>query len=742
MRLVRICIVLFAIITSAHAQSVGEWKIYSDMKKINSAAITTTGIWAATEGAAFKFSFSDSSYTTITKANGLNSQALTAIAVDSYNKVWLGSREGYINIFDPADNSLFKILDIAQSSKTLKQINNIFIKGDSVFVSYDFGLSIINAKSFSFIDSFLKLGNFPAESRVVNSIKISSIYALTEDGIAVQKSGATNLSAPESWNTYSLSSFLPQNSPQSANNLVEFSGQILLSTSDGVYKFSTNSWQPFTLQGSKILDAKVSGATLYAVSASQLFSYNNGQATTLLTNNTASFSSLNVAADQTIYISTSSGLLEFKNNTSRYLSPNGPAGNLFVNLSIDPKGDLWVATGKNLAGRGFFKFDGNNWTVFNKAAYPILPSNDYYNVYAAPDTAIYLCNWGGGVTVYKNNNFQVYNASNTSLIGIPKDVNFIAVPDSKTDSKGNLWILNAQSASRKPLSVLQKNKPWVSFSFSNPTLTESDNLDKLVIDQFDTKWFTVAIAGRFGLYYFNENKTMDNLTDDTQGFLNSSNNLLSDLINALAVDQRGYLWIGTNVGLNVILDPSKPKVTSNLGLALRNQNITCIAVDPLDQKWIGTQQGVFVLSNDGVFLVNQYNTKNSPLPSDDIKSIAFDAKNGIVYIGTDYGLASLQTSSIQPQQSFSEISVYPNPFVLGADAGSVTIDGLIKNSSIRIFSINGTLVRDFISPGGKIAFWDGKDYAGNYVSTGIYIIVAYDAEANNVKTSKIAVIKK
>jgi len=263
-----------------------------------------------------------------------------------------------------------------------------------------------------------------------------------------------------------------------------------------------------------------------------------------------------------------------------------------------------------------------------------------------------------------------------------------------------------------------------------------------VIDQYDTKWFTVTVAGRFGLYYFNENKTFDDLTDDTQGYMNSSNGLLSDLITALAVDQRGYLWVGTNVGLNVILNPSKPKVTSNLGLALRNQTITCIAIDPLDQKWIGTTQGVFVLSSDGIQLIGQYDSKNSPLPSDDIKSIAFDAKNGIAYIGTDYGLAALQTSSVQPLQSFGEVFVYPNPFVVGDGATSLTIDGLVGNSSIKIFTISGKLISDFTTPGGRIAFWDGKDLNGNLVPTGIYIIVSYDQEANNVKTSKVAVIRK
>jgi ligand-binding sensor domain-containing protein len=413
-----------------------------------------------------------------------------------------------------------------------------------------------------------------------------------------------------------------------------------------------------------------------------------------------------------------------------------------VNLSVDPAGNLWVATGKNGSGKGFFKFDGNNWKQFSSSNTPGLPSNDYYNVYAAPDSTVYFCNWGNGLAVVKNQKIETITPGNSTLVGIVADLSFLAVPDCKTDSKGNLWILNTQSASRKPLSVLQKNKPWVHFTFSNPSLTERDNVDKLVIDRYDTKWFTVTLAGRFGLYYFNENKTIDDLTDDTQGFMNTSTGLLSDIITALAVDQKGYLWIGTNIGVNVIIDPSKPKATSTLGAALRNQTVTCIAVDPLDQKWIGTQQGIFVLSSDGFQLLHQYNTKNSPLPSDDIKSITFDSKNGIVYIGTDYGLAALQTASIQPEQSFSEIFVYPNPFIQSGDGASLTIEGLIKDSSIRIFSISGDLIRDFKSPGGKIAFWDGKDQYGHTVPTGVYLIVAYDEEANNVKTSKVAVIKK
>ncbi len=741
MRAAKICLFLFAFINSIHTQNVGEWKIYSDMKKINSAVISGAGIWAATDGAAFNFNFADSSFTTVTKANGLNSQALSSAAIDNYNRIWFGSKEGYINVFDPADNSVSKILDIYQSNKSLRQINDISVKGDSVLVAYDFGLSILNAKSLSFTDSFLKLGSFPAESKVLCAFKSSIIFVVTEYGIAVQKSGSTNLSAPESWNNYSFS-FLPFASGQTASKFVQFNGQVLLGTSNGIYSFSNNSWQLFAFAGKNILDMKVYGTKLYAVTSSEVLTYSAGQTSTFYTSTSVPFTEINVASDGTLYLSTANGLMELKNSRTRFIYPNGPAGNLFVNMSVDPAGNLWIATGKNSTGKGIFKFDGTNWKSYNRITNPILDNDDYYNVYAAPDSTVYFCNWGSGLAIMKNEKIETINAKNSTLVGVPQNISFIAVPDCKTDSKGNLWILNTQSASRKPLSMMSKDKTWTHFSFSNPVLTENDNVDKLVIDQNDTKWFTVWLQGNIGLYYFNENKTPTITSDDTQGYLSTANNLLTNVITALAVDQRGYLWIGTSVGVNVILDPLKPKVTSTLGAALRNQTINCIAIDPLDQKWIGTQQGVFVLSSDGIQLVSQFNTKNSPLPNDVIKSITFDAKNGIAYIGTDYGLASLQTASIQSPQSFEEISVYPNPFIIGEDDTSLTIDGLIKNTSVRIFTIAGELIQDFKSPGGRVAFWDGKDLTGKYVPTGIYLIFAYDEGANNVKTSKVAVIKK
>jgi ligand-binding sensor domain-containing protein len=728
--------------TSIHSQNIGEWRIFSDMKNIKDAAISSEGVWAVTNGGAFRLNSSaDTSFLILNKVDGLITQNLTSVSVDNQNKIWFGSQEGYIIVYNQTNKSIASILDIFKSDKTRKQINDIFISRDTVFVSTDFGLTLINTNNLTFFDTFMKLGDFSSESRVISTFKSGLIHSITESGVAIQKVGTQNLSAPESWNTYRFGTAI---TAQSATKIISYNSELLLSTNNGIYKFSNGAWLQLLMQGTNIKDLFVSGSSLFILTEKSLFEYNGSQIKQVFENQDITLFSVAVSENKNYYISSSAGLIEVKNNAVKYLSPAGPYSNLFINLSVAGSGNLYVATGKDLFGVGFLEFDGKKWKRYGREDYPQLPSNAYYNVFADDDNTVYLSNWGNGVTIFKNGQFTVYNASNSGLVGIPANTNFLAIADVKTDSKKNIWIANHQSAARKPLSVLTADNKWYHFSFTNPVLSEFDVLDKMVIDQNGTKWFFV-FEGNRGLYYYNEKGTFENLSDDTQGGIRQSNGLLSDIITALAIDQRGYLWIGTSVGINVITDTSRPLTTliSSIALSLRNQSVTCIAVDALNQKWIGTKQGLFVLSSDGYQLIDFYDTKNSPLPNNDIRSIAIDENSGKVYIGTDFGLAVLQTSSIKPDDSFNQLFVYPNPIVISGNSSSqLTIKGLIKNTSIKILDISGNLVRDFQSPGGRVAFWDGKDFDGRFVSTGVYIIVAYDEDANNVTTSKVAVIRK
>ncbi|MFA3783116.1 two-component regulator propeller domain-containing protein [Melioribacteraceae bacterium 4301-Me] len=724
------------------AQEIGVWKNYSDMKTTMELVITNDGFWAAASGGIFKFSEQDSSYKIINKSDGLSSQILTSIAIDKEGKVWIGSQEGYINSYNPNNANIIKILDIYNSSKSQKQINNISSVGDTIYVATDFGISLINPANGSFYDSFLKLGSFASETKVKFIFKDKLLYAATELGIAIQKQGATNLSAPESWDNFYTKS---QIAATVINSVGKFGNKILASTDNGLFRLAGNNWEQFSLSGTNINQiASIDTNKLYAVSDTKIFLIENGQPTEIYSNDGIKINSIKIKNDGTIYCATNKGILRYKNGNITFLFPNGPESNHFINLAVDNDGKLWVATGNDVSGIGIFEFDGSNWKVYNTGNTNSFLSNAFHNVYAAPDNTKYFCNWGKGFSVLKNGTFRTYSAFNSSLVGIPKDPNFVVIYDIKTDSKGNAWMTNLQSASRTPLSVLTTNDSLYHYNFTNPLITENELIGKLAIDQYDTKWFIVTFGDR-GLYYFNENGTITNLTDDKQGYLNQNNGLISDEITTLTIDKRGQLWVGTNQGISVIQDVTHPlsSITNSVGFALRNQFISAIAVDPLDQKWIGTNNGVYLLSQDGLQLFNHFTASNSPLPSDNIKSIAIDEKNGIIYIGTDFGLSSLKTASIQPKESFNELFVYPNPIILTNNkANTITIDGLVKNSRIKIYDINGKLIADLSTPGGRIAFWDCKDLSGNLVSSGIYIIFAFDEEANNVSTAKLAVIKK
>jgi hypothetical protein len=250
------------------------------------------------------------------------------------------------------------------------------------------------------------------------------------------------------------------------------------------------------------------------------------------------------------------------------------------------------------------------------------------------------------------------------------------------------------------------------------------------------------------LFYLNENKTYEDPSDDKSDYLTTVDGLNTNDIRDIVVDRRGDVWAATSLGVNVITNTSSVLSSGSSSLrissvfVLRQQSVNAIAVDPLNQKWIGTNEGLLLVNSDGSRLLASFTAQNSALLSNQIRSIAIDENKGIVYVGTDDGLTSFETPFIKPLESFDKLFVYPNPFNIKSGENLLTIDGLIRDTDIKILTINGALVIEFSSPGGRTAYWDGKDDKGELVSTGVYIIVAFDSEGNNVVTGKVAVLRE
>lgn len=727
-----------------HSQEPTNWRNHTDMKQVNSVQALDNEVWAATAGGGFFYDATLDSYRKLTKTDGLFSTSLTATCRDNYGKAWFGSSSGAINIYDPTNNSVRTILDIYNSDKINKQINELKVSGDTIFISTEFGLSLMDTKSLVFYDTYYKFGNLSSNVRVVSTFKNNLIYAATEFGIAIQKDGAINFSAPESWNIYNTTNGLPSNV---IRKIRLFRDTIIAATDKGLTMFNGTSWQTFlpTFNNISIFDILVSNDSLVISHGNSISVYYQGIVTTIFT---GPFEIRKISSSKAgLFATSSKGVIKIEEgNSYKVIVPNGPEANQFPNMIIDREGNLWSASGKDGAGKGLYKYDGEKWSVYDVAHYPVLYQNDYYSVFGASENTIYAGNWGQGFAKIKNDVTTRYSSGNTPIVGIPNDPNFVVITAFAEDSKSNLWILNLRAADRKSLYMLTPDSVWYSFGNSLEQHSAFSEMKNLVSDQDGTKWYAMTNEGSLGLFYYNEKGTYSEAADDVFGYISKTNGLNDNSINSIIIDSRGDLWVGTSLGVNIITNTSTvlsstPQVRISSIFVLRQQTINCIAVDPLNQKWIGTNQGLLFVNSDGSRLIATYDSKNSPLLSDVIRSIAIDENKGTVYVGTDAGLTSFETPAVKPLENFSELFVYPNPLLVENKNEYLTIDGLIKDSEIKILNISGKLISAFSSPGGRVAYWDGKDLDGKPVNSGIYLIVAYDKEGNNVATSKVAVLR-
>jgi len=737
-------IVALLITINSFPQQQSNWQNYTDMKSAKDIAATSTGIWTATQGGAYFYNTLENNFETYSKSSGMNGTELTAVGIDTYNKVWFGSANGLIDVYDPETNSFRSILDIFNSDKTSKKINDITISGDTVYVATDFGISLIDSKSYLFFDTYFKFGTFTSNIKVNNILFSDLIYAATESGVAIQKTEATNLSAPESWNVYDQANGLPAGG---INVIIFYNSTLIAGTNSGLYSFDGNNWQQYlSLTGNQIIDLLVKNNSLNILTPTKVLMYDGISLTETWTTDSQP-AKLGYQENTGLIVATKLGIYVSNN----FVFPNGPAANQFPNMTVNKESNLWSASGKDVTGVGMYKYDGSVWDIYDVQHYPDLFTNAYYSIFASADNSVYGGSWGQGFVKISGNVISRFHIGNTPMVytrNTVNNTNFLVITGFTEDTRSNLWILNLNAADGKSFYMLTPDSVW--YSFINPLeqhLTFSE-VDNLVIDQYGTKWYTMGNEGSLGLFYFNEKGTYDDPSDDAYGYLTTSKGLTSNAIYSLAVDRRGDLWVGTSLGVNIItnlnnvLNSSNPQLRITNSFSVRQQTINALAVDPLNQKWLGTNQGLFLLNSDGTQLLATLDTKNSPLLSDQIESIAIDEKTGRVFVGSASGLTSFDTPSILPVESFNGLTIYPNPLVITDGSQLVTIDGLIRNTDIKIVTVSGKLVREFSSPGGRTAFWDGRDDNGNFVNSGVYIIIAFDQEGNNVETGKIAVLRE
>jgi flagellar hook assembly protein FlgD len=213
------------------------------------------------------------------------------------------------------------------------------------------------------------------------------------------------------------------------------------------------------------------------------------------------------------------------------------------------------------------------------------------------------------------------------------------------------------------------------------------------------------------------------------------------------------MWVGTNQGLAIFSNPDLIfngkknsfdarqiiiQVGSNYEVFLGKESINCIKIDPANRKWIGTRNGVILVSPDGYTVLKKFTTSNSPLLSNNVVEIGIDESNGEVFFGTDKGIISYTADATAGAGNFSNVKIYPNPVKPDYES-DITIQGLKQNAVVKITDISGNLVFETTANGGT-ATWNGRNFNGHRVATGVYLILAADEVGSESYAGKILFI--
>ena len=104
-------------------------------------------------------------------------------------------------------------------------------------------------------------------------------------------------------------------------------------------------------------------------------------------------------------------------------------------------------------------------------------------------------------------------------------------------------------------------------------------------------------------------------------------------------------------------------------------------------------------------------------------AIGVDGITGEVFFGTPRGIVSYRSDATEGTRfQINPVQVFPNP-VRPEYNGEIAIKGLTRDAIVKITDVNGQLVFETTALGGQ-ATWDGRDFNGRRVQTGVYLVFA------------------
>lgn len=774
----------------ANGQSDGLWQSYFSYANCFDIEETDTQWIGATSVGLIRVEKADYSISTYTTTDGLSDFGISAVLGDG-DRVFIGYINGNIDVLQNGTVTNINDLKLKIMAGS-KQINHFLEIDDLLYCATDFGILVLNLDKLEVVSTYYIGDN--ASNLQVNQLASDGeyLYAATSAGVLRALLSASDIHVYTAWNRYSpditnySSVALFGEKVMAVNGETGTNATLLQLTDAGATTVTT-------VTGFQSIKADANQLWVVGKSVVLKFDDNLSDIQTIkspLVNEvslTANFSA--VASDgSNVWLSDrSNGVLYWTNGGWQQFLPEGPVSN-YANHIAFFNNNLWVTPGgMTSAWNNLYRWaavsvlTSTGWQQLTRINTPELDASfDMMSVTFSPSdpSQIYANSWGNGVFEIKmeNGNAGIANhffTPENGLVNITGDTrNYVRVACSVVDENNVLWMTNSE-VENPIVAYFPEEDKWQRYSYG--AISKNQGLMPLINTSWGDKWLSIRRGTSTGLFVWNDNDTPEDQTDDYYKsavspeadddprnlgqflLIDGDGEEVTSNVYAIAEDLNRQIWLGTDKGVLVNYQPytlltddsapvfSRIKIARDDGSGLADyllgeESVTCIAVDPGNRKWLGTMgSGVFLVSADGSEQLNVFNTTNSPLPSDYINAITIDENTGEVFIATGAGIVSYQGQATKGENSFSQMYVYPNP-VRPDFEGDITITGLMTNTNVKITDTAGRLVYETTSVGGQ-AFWDGRNFWGRKVKTGVYLIFVATADGSVSDVTKVAVIR-
>ncbi|NNL91326.1 MAG: hypothetical protein HKO66_03745 [Saprospiraceae bacterium] len=748
-------LVLFIQIQVAFSQSdieIGQWASYLPHNQASWVTLSDEKIIYATNEAIFTIDKEEMSIEFLSKIDGLTETGISEIIYDNFNdQLIIAYENSTIDLVQ--GNNVFPVFDIKNNTNFIdRKINKLFVQNEEwLYMATGFGLIQYNLQGNDFgftLDAGQLVSDVSGNEKYLTIVGDNGVFILDYE----------NAQFPNAFSTWDKAvTGLPVD--YKAKAVLVLDNQMYIATDTEVYvsdDFETfnlvyqNTNPSFKTIFLKATDGDwILGQKDNSSKSRLLFFDNFGSLINEV--NTCTNRLLDVTIDER-------GRIFFADEwkSIRYLDENGSCqkesfkGPFNIDATdIDIKDDrVYVASGgvtENLFddfGReGVYLLNEGSWNNINQDNNAFFKDNDiiqFYQIETHPSQEKFYIGsfWAGLVEYDETTGDQIlYTADNTqgALQTAVGDDLRTRISGLAFDNNENLWV--ASYLASRPLAVFSSEGTWHSFDIDGET-----RLTDIVVDDLGFVWGVIG-GNTGGVTVYDSGASVQDPTDDRSKFFNINNSEIpSNIVNAIAKDLDGTIWVGTAQGVvafecggsvfeSVCTGNKRQVQQDSIGaFLLETEDVQAIAIDGANRKWFGTRNGIFVQSPSGEDQVAKYDVDNSKLFDNNIKAMAYNDKTGEMFIASNRGLQAFRTPTTGARVSHSSnVYAFPNP-VRPEHVGDIAIKGLARDAEVKITDIDGQLVFQTEALGGQ-AIWNGKDISGRDVVGGVYLVFSSSSDS-------------